>query len=856
MLTRWPLFPALLMAVAAEPALAADPEISFVHEPAPSCRAGEPLVVEGHMLGASEVESAELYYRTARTRGWRTLEVELVQGDQYRVELPADDIREPTVEYYVVAVDFLENRIPALGSEAQPITITVLPGATGDTGEVIKLPPDGAQKPEPPAPPPDRGTQPPPAMISTPAPAVGRAASLGDFAAFGTSTILEAAQIETLTARTLLDVLLAIPEVDISYDVSGFARVALRGMNADGDVLLTVDGQVLNNEWDGRAFWALPADMVSRVEVRRGPAAGLGLEGHLAGVIAVTTRTGEARLFLLSAGTHASHLADESAKRGLAYDVATHGGLRLSPLLISGFAAVTVSEGTQATVRTDAYSSPASVSEAPGPMKDRGLRFAAGGELFLSDLLPGELTLQARLAFERRGAGIGFVDTYGPSSELDWYVGLLQLKHRLVLDAGLELHSRIALDLQATARHFQLTPRGFTLSDRNGDGNPERFADGVIEEARVTTFGIAADLGADWRLMGGHTLRGGVLVSRRQAELPGLKRNIDSTGAAQALTTVYTGPAGGALARTLVSARLEDDWAAHAKVDFTLGLRFSWLSDLPAIDVAKMLNPQVGVIYRPIDTVAIKMLYGSTFRPPTFAERSERSAASLPSALAEDRLVGNPQLVAAAAHTIETGAEYNGTLGGLGYAARLDGSYSRFVDSIERLAGASLTDPESQRVLVSQRARIDAFSANVEGRVEFANRSYLYVGGWWYRLQDGEPALGVTLLTSTPQQGAVLGVNLELGDVGELNLGARYGAERRNNVRTVLERLRSYRLPAYLLASATARTRLLWDTCRFGLSAHNLFDVDIRDPVPRPDLMPDQMANEGLALMFTVEVVP
>jgi len=77
----------------------------------------------------------------------------------------------------------------------------------------------------------------------------------------------------------------------------------------------------------------------------------------------------------------------------------------------------------------------------------------------------------------------------------------------------------------------------------------------------------------------------------------------------------------------------------------------------------------------------------------------------------------------------------------------------------------------------------------------------------------------------------VLGINLEIGELGELNLSARYGAERRNNVRTVLERLRSYRLPAYLLASAAARSRLCWDVVRFGVVAHNLFDIDQRDPV-------------------------
>ena len=112
MMKRW-LFLAASLVGAASPAVAAGPSISFVHKPPASCRAGEPLTIEGHMLGARDVESVHLFYRTTRTHGWKELELELVQGDHYRVEIPADDIREPTLEYFVVAVDFLETKVGA-----------------------------------------------------------------------------------------------------------------------------------------------------------------------------------------------------------------------------------------------------------------------------------------------------------------------------------------------------------------------------------------------------------------------------------------------------------------------------------------------------------------------------------------------------------------------------------------------------------------------------------------------------------------------------------------------------------------------------------------------------------------------
>ena len=846
------LFAAFLMVVAPQPAVAAGPSISFIHKPPTTCRAGEPLVIEGHMLGASDVESVLVYYRTSRTHGWRSLELEIVQGDHYRAEIPADDVREPSLEYYVVAADFLETRTPAFGSEESPALVTVQPGAKTDADGVIVPKTNGSRKPgpEPGAPPLPAATEPSPTATAA------REATLGDFASFGTVTTIEAAQIEAMAARTLLDIHLALPEVDISHDVSGFAHVALRGLGADGDVLLLVDDQVLNNAYDGRAFWDLPADMVRRVEVRRGPASGLATEGSLAGVIAVTTRTGESRKVTVSAGSDVSHLTDSGAKRRGSYSVTAHGGLRLSPLIVSGFASASVLDGSQATVRSDAYSSQAFTSQAPGPLMDQSLRVTAGSDVGLIGLLPGDLTAQARYAFERRGASVGLVDTYGPDSELSWHVGLLQLRHNLPLGERGSLKTRLALDMQETDRRYQLTPKGFTLSDRNGDGNPESFPDGVLEVIRVRTFGVVGDISADRHLGNEHTLSGGLLVSYRRAAEPHLERNIDGAGAAKDLSTIDSGPDVAPLTRTMVSAHIQDDWTVHPNVDVSLGVRFAYLSDLGGIELAKVLNPRLGLIYRPVDGLALKVLYGSTFRPPMFAERSDQSGATLPSALAEDRILGNPHLEATSAHTIEAGAEYHAVMDGLGYAGRLTGSYARIVDSIDRVPGATTTDPTSQLVLVSQSPRIDELSADFEGRVEFASRSYLYAGGWWLRLQDTESTLGTTLLTDKAQLGAVFGVNLEVGDLGDIHLMARYGAERRNDVRTVLERLRRYRLPAYVLVVAAARTRTFWDLARFGVSAHNLFDVDQRDPVPRPDLMPELLPNQGLQVLFTVEVIP
>src|SRR5206468_2378250 len=241
-------------------------DIVFATRPPASIAEGEAVVIEGQMRGAKDVESAELFYRSAATGGWHNLEFELVAGDHYRVEIPADDVRPPLLEYYVVAVDFLENRHAALASEDHPVEIKVETGRGGKPGKGEHTAP--ATRPAKGAPAKKGKAVAGVAQESKP---IATAQNREPLAALRTVTREE---IQAMGARTLIDVLAAVPEVDAWRDSEGFDRVAIRGRGVDGDVLLRLDGQVLNNPYDGRANFRLPADLIDQVVIRRGGAAG------------------------------------------------------------------------------------------------------------------------------------------------------------------------------------------------------------------------------------------------------------------------------------------------------------------------------------------------------------------------------------------------------------------------------------------------------------------------------------------------------------------------------------------------------------------------------------------------------
>ncbi|MES2589756.1 MAG: TonB-dependent receptor [Bacteroidota bacterium] len=88
---------------------------------------------------------------------------------------------------------------------------------------------------------------------------------------------------------TLIDVLKYVPCLEVSMGSDGNYRVAIRGSRKDGTVLVLINGQQINDFYSGRAIFDLPADMIDRVEVVRGPGSALFGTNAMAGVINIFT---------------------------------------------------------------------------------------------------------------------------------------------------------------------------------------------------------------------------------------------------------------------------------------------------------------------------------------------------------------------------------------------------------------------------------------------------------------------------------------------------------------------------------------------------------------------------------------
>ncbi|MCD6016901.1 MAG: TonB-dependent receptor [Bacteroidetes bacterium] len=102
-------------------------------------------------------------------------------------------------------------------------------------------------------------------------------------------TTISHSQIATLGAITLIDVFKYIPGIETSMGADGFYHISIRGANKEGEVLVLINGQQVNDFYDGRALLDLSVDFIERIEVIRGPGSALYGNNAIAGVINIFT---------------------------------------------------------------------------------------------------------------------------------------------------------------------------------------------------------------------------------------------------------------------------------------------------------------------------------------------------------------------------------------------------------------------------------------------------------------------------------------------------------------------------------------------------------------------------------------
>ncbi|MBN2358896.1 MAG: TonB-dependent receptor [Deltaproteobacteria bacterium] len=874
-------------------ALAAD--FAFLHTPPDQAAAGQDLVITGSITNAGRVKRARLRFRRIGEKSFEKVDMQSDGGDRYTAVVPASFVQTPGIEYFVVIQDIARQPHLIFASPDSPARIRVGKAKTEPKVEP-KSPdkkPDGKPPDEKPVESNQVGTDHPfetqeeyelrtglaatgsaeevKALPLLP-PLTGEEAAVGEpgieadlldeFAVFAAedSTSLAASysqktseaaaiisvvsrqRIAQMGARTLLDVLKSLPGVETSKDVSGFDHVAFRGVRNDAEILLLVDGHRWNNFYDGRPYWAIPADIIERVEVIRGPGSALYGTSAFMGVINVVTR--ETDGFWGNAG-FGSYLEPQGALGG---------GFSFGGFTLHAAGDMQWTNGPSLPIAEDSASSVV-LDRDPRDSRTQAWGFRTAAALkadYTSDLLAGgKVYGRGQLLYALRGPYIGRFDTAGPDSKLSWLVYSLDAGYRQPFLGTGYFDFRLYGDQHIIDDLWQLTPYHYEYPVA---GEMQTFAEGVLSRTAYTADTVGAEALVNVpifdvnRLVIGSQLEylflpdGGFLLEmNRTAEgvaLPNLAKpdvRLDQNGQGRLSAAVY----------------LQDEWQVFKPLFLTLGVRLSYFSDVN-FDPLTQITPRAGLVWEIVDDLNLKLLYATAFRAPTFEEKYDQTPATFAD-FSPGVHLGNPDLLPEFIQTGEAGLSYDFTFAGFRYRVGGNAFFTQIRKSIDRIDESGVADP-----LKNSGGR-DIVGAEIDARVEFTAGSYLYsTFGWlraWQRVFDEEGAElpdESTYLTDVPQYRLNIGANLEIGDLADLHLLTMFGGERRNNVRSTLESLRTYRIPPYALVNLSLRTKPILGLFGFALSLYNVLDFPYLDDVPRPDRVTGLLPREGVSLFGSV----
>ncbi|WP_338865677.1 TonB-dependent receptor plug domain-containing protein [Myxococcus stipitatus] len=665
-------------------------------------------------------------------------------------------------------------------------------------------------------------------------------------------------QISALGARTVADVLDVVPGLTISRDVQGFHRTAVRGLRNDAEVLFLLNGHRLNNFFDGKALMNLPVENLERIEVIRGPGSALYGAGAFLGVVNIVTDTSDGVRTAVSAGGFPEQ-DDRLAVTVNGHASAGHsfGDLRL-------FADVDVwsQSGDSNIIENDGLDDESiaqglrTVEDPAGKTRDDRLLVNVGGGVTYAMGDAGRVGASVRFLTEDRTALMGLFDSVGEDSKLKWNVLMADLHWQREFGSSVLLRARAGFDQQSTDRLFQLTPKDF----RTGPDANQLFTDGLREQTRISVRTLMGGVDADITVAPGNRLSLGAVVE--QQSLGDYDYETNYSLDARLRPGGFTAPEGlanpleladGAAARRLtVGFFAHDQWTVVSPLTLTFGVRVD-ATQLPTVDgsgtitgtsFVPRINPRVGLVFAATDALVLKALYGRAFRAPTLQELVER----IPNTdYNQGRFEGNPRLQPATVDTFELGADLIQSAGDARVRLRANAYLELFASPIVPVDTSGNIVPLRNREL-----GVRVYGIEGEARLEASKRANAWFNASISRAQDMELPPHSRLLTDTPQARFNAGVSMPIGAWVNFDLVVRAGAERRNNSRSVLELLRRYKIPAYSLITAQIRSEPIFDIWEVTLVAHNVFDHDLRDDVPRPDRVPGNLPREGMSGYLTV----
>lgn len=462
------------------------------------------------------------------------------------------------------------------------------------------------------------------------------------------ATVITAEDIKRIGATDLDQALETVPGLHVATYYGNYTPIyTIRGIysNFNPQVLVLVNGIPINNLFQGdrgRVWGGMPVQAIARIEVIRGPGSALYGADAFAGVINIITKTKD--------DIKGTEIGGRAGSFDTWYGWGLHGGT-WAGFDVAAMVEYHNTDGPKETIQADAQTLYDSrfgthASLAPGPLNlqrqnlDVRLDLSRENWRFRGGL-------QERSNF---GNGVGVAQSLDPNAIYGsdrWNADLTYHNPEFTSDWDLTAQLSYFDTSQEIVRNVTLYPPGATFP--NGS-----FPNGVIGNPEVYERHARSSLSAFYSGFDRHTLRIGTgfnfssIYDVRETKNFSISRSGLPSALGQLVDVSDTQNVFLRKGyRTDTFLFLQDEWNFANDWQLTSGMRYDHYSDF-----GDTFNPRLALVWETQHNLTTKLLYGHSFRAPSFAEtRNINNPVTL----------GNPNLNPESINTIELAFDYHPT---------------------------------------------------------------------------------------------------------------------------------------------------------------------------------------------------
>jgi len=630
------------------------------------------------------------------------------------------------------------------------------------------------------------------------------------------ASTITAKTIRQIGARDIDEVLETIPGLHVSYTAGGYNPIyQIRGItsNFNSQVLVLINGIPITNIFTGnrsQGWGGMPVENISRIEVIRGPGSAIYGADAFAGTINIITKN-STEIDGLEIGASAGSF--DEYRGWIQYGGSKAGWNTAFSAQVMDTHGQHEKVGADIQTTLDAITG-TSASLAPG-------NISLGRRSLDTRLDLSKANWQLRLGYQARRdgqVGAGLFQALDPVGEADTdrYNADITYKNTN-LSENWDFKAQYSFFNSITQSNLVLLPPG-----ANTTGIPAHtFPNGVLGKPNIYERHNRVDLSSFYTGLKKHDIRLGVgfhhqdqyKIEEKKNYLPFGPALIPLGGLVDVSDTI---PFNQEKTRKIYYSFVQDAWDFAPDWTLTAGLRYDHYSDF-----GDTLNPRLALVWQTSYRLTSKLLYGRSFRAPSFVEQFNINN---PVAL------GNPDLDPEVIDTYEIAFDYN-TSNNLKLSLNL---FYYQMDDIIRFAPTTASNTGKQT----------GHGLEMEANWNVTNKLSIYGN---YAYQSSEDKDTNSDAADAPQQQLYLRANYDISPMWSINSQLNHVRDRQRAASDLRPDISNY-----TTIDLTLRAKGLNPDIELALSARNLLDETVKEPSEAPGSIPDDLPLAGRA--FFVEL--